>query len=461
MRTLFKFASEVAFLTEKDYKCMWLLLAYKGNEMTKDQYEKQYTKSLFKKRMHYAWAVCFSCALMFFCTCGLSCNVFGVYSPFIKANRGFTNAQISLISTFRSASQMIAITLAGKYYRRLKLRSGMLIAGLTCAAGYVVYGLSRSFPVYLCGSMVVGFGYGLGGMVPIAMVLERWFYKDRTLAVSMASAASGLATIGVPSLITALIQKFGASYAFLVEAGIMVVLVFLAFLIVRDNPSDKSIHAFGYEEQKAYERMTAAAPQPEKVPTIPKAGVLLVYLMIGLGCAFNSAGYGNLSMLGNTEGFSPEQVAIAISAEGTMLMAGKLIFGVMSEKITLYKTSLIYGTLGILSTASLCFIRISPVFFVAVSAVFGFSLTLLSVGAVAWTADWFPPKDCTEMARRFQLAYSIGSLINSVIPGIMADRFGGSYVPFYAYAAVCHVIVMIILIFTYRSVRFTEGSKNA
>lgn len=437
------------------------LMAQKGNEMTKDQYEKQYTKSLLKKRMHYAWAVCFSCALFFFCTCGLSCNVFGVYSPFIKADRGFTNAQISLISTLRSASQMVAISLAGKYYKRLKLRSGMLIAGITCAAGYVVYGLSRSFPMYLAGSAVVGFGYGLGGMVPISMVLERWFYKDRTLAVSLASAASGLATIGVPSLITFFIRTFGSSYAFMVEAGIMVILVFLAYLIVRDNPSDKSIHAFGYEEQRTYEQMTAAMPQPNKVPTIGKACVILTYLMIMIGCSFNSAGYGNLSMLGNTEGYSPEQVAIAISAEGTMLMVGKLIFGVLSEKITLYKTSLIYGTLGIASTLALCFIRISPVYFVLVSGVFGFALTMLSVGAVAWTADWFPPKDCTEMARRFQLSYSIGSLVNSVLPGIMADRFGGSYIPFYAYAAVCHVIVMIILVFIYKSVRFVEVKDHA
>ena len=429
--------------------------------MAKDPYEKLYTRNLFKKRIHYAWAVCFSCALMFFCTCGLSCNVFGVYSPFIKADHGFTNAQISLIGTFRSAFQMVAITLAARYYKRLKLRSGMLIAGFTCCLGYVVYGLANTFPMYLAGSAVVGFGYGLGGMVPISMVLERWFYKDRTLAVSMASAASGLATLGVPSLITFLIRKFGTSCAFFLEAGMMCVLVFCSFLIVRDNPGDKSIHAFGYEEKKAYEAAVSAVPKPKKVPVISGANVILVYVMVLLGCSFNSAGFGSLSMLGNTSGFDPETVALALSASGTLLMVGKLVFGIMSEKITLYKTSLIYGALGIVSTTALCFsAKLGSGFFLFSCGVYGFALTMLSVGLVAWTGDWFPPSDLTEMARRFQLAYSIGSLVNSLIPGIMADRCGGSYIPFYGFAAVCHVVVMIILVFTYKSVRYVEEKKD-
>lgn len=411
-----------------------------------------------KKKLHYAWVVCFGCALMYFCTCGLSCNVFSVYSPFIMELRNYTKTQISLISSFRSLFSMIAIFMTGNYYGKLKLKQGMLVAGLICAAGYLVYGLAKTYPVYLIGSALVGYGYGLGAMVPISMILEHWFYRDRTLAVSLVSAASGLATIGVPSLITAVIERFGMSFSFMLEGGVMMVLVFLSWLLIRDNPSDLSIKAFGEKEEKENEELRKAAVrsgdaiETSKKKELSKTWWIVLYFMVVVSTSFNSAGWSHLSMLISTEGYEPGTVALALSVCGAMLMLGKLVFGIIAGKITLFKTSMIFGIACVLSTAACCIISIGKPVLYTVVGVFGASLTLISVGIVAWIGDWARPEEYTARTRKFQLLYSAGGLAMNLLPGIMADRCGGSYVPFYAFAAVCALIVLIIVWMTYRKI---------
>jgi len=411
-----------------------------------------------RKKLHYAWIVCFGCALMYFCTCGLSCNVFSVYSPFIMQQWGYTKTQISLISSFRSLFSMIAIFMTGSYYGKLKLKQGMLVAGLICSFGYLIYGLAKTYPVYLLGSALVGYGYGLGAMVPISMILEHWFYRDRTLAVSLVSAASGLATIGVPSLITAVIEHFGMKFSFMMEGSIMIVLVFLSWLLIKDNPSDLSIKAFGEKEEKENEELRKAALRAGNVTDVSqkkelsKTWWIVLYFMVVVSTSFNSAGWSHQSMLISTEGYEPATVALALSVCGGMLMVGKLVFGLIAGKITLYKTSMIFGIACVLSTAACCIISIGKPVLYTVIGIYGASLTLISVGIVAWIADWAKPEEYSSKVKKFQLTYTAGGLVMNLLPGIMADRFGGSYVPFYAFSAVCALIVLIIVWMTYQKI---------
>lgn len=54
------------------------------------------------KKIHYAWFVCAGCALLLFCTSGLSINAFTIYQPYILKLNNFTNSQSSMIITVSS-----------------------------------------------------------------------------------------------------------------------------------------------------------------------------------------------------------------------------------------------------------------------------------------------------------------------------------------------------------------------
>ena len=137
-----------------------------------------------------------------FCTSGLSINAFTVYQPYIIAENGFSNTQASSIITVRSMFAFVSMFLTGVYYKKISLRKGMAVAGLLITSGFMLFGIAENYLTYCIGAVCVGFGYGFGTMVPIAIVLEHWFLKKRTLALSICSAITGVSTFGIPSLIT-------------------------------------------------------------------------------------------------------------------------------------------------------------------------------------------------------------------------------------------------------------------
>jgi len=293
-------------------------------------------------------------------------------------------------------------------------------------------------------------------------VLERWFAKDRTLAVSLVSAASGLASIGIPSLITFVINRYGLRTAFLIEAVCIAVLVLISFLLIRNRPGDLSISAYGEKEKKENEELrksgidaTIEANAAAGRRPLPRSWWPLLYLMIFLTTSFNVAGYSHLSMHCNTEGFSDSIVAIALSAAGGMLMAGKFIFGFLSHKLNTFKTSMIFGIVGIIATALVCVIWIGAVPMLLIIGLYGGTMTMVSVGLVAWLIDWAEPEEYGRKVRYFQLTYAFGGLIMNLLPGIIADACG-SYVPFYGICAVLEVIVVVIIGLTYRKMNLAK-----
>ena len=147
------------------------------------------------KKPHYAWTVCIGCALLLFCTSGLAVNAFTIYQPFIMEQNGFSNTQTSSIVSFRTFAGLVGMLLSGVFYKKVSLRNGMGLAGIASAAGFALFGLAKTYPVYCLAAAVTGIGYGLGAMIPIAIVIRSWFYESRNLAIGICSAATGLSTV--------------------------------------------------------------------------------------------------------------------------------------------------------------------------------------------------------------------------------------------------------------------------
>lgn len=193
------------------------------------------------KKIHYSWYVCIGCALLLFCTSGLSINAFTVYQPYILEVNNFTNTQTSGIITIRSLFAFVSMFLTGFYYKKISLRKGMGIAGLLTAVGFFVFGISENYISYGFGAVCVGIGYGFGTMVPIAVMLEHWFIKKRTLAISICSTVTSFSAFGIPSLLTHMIESFSLKTTFITEAVFIALLSVISFILIRDYPKEKNL----------------------------------------------------------------------------------------------------------------------------------------------------------------------------------------------------------------------------
>ena len=395
------------------------------------------------KRIHYGWVVCLGCALLLFCTSGLSVNAFTIYQPYILEQNGFTNAQSSFIITIRSLFAFLSMFLTGVYYKRLSLRFGMTFAGMLTASSFVLFGCAKTYAMYCLAAMVLGFGYGFGTMIPIAIVLEHWFVQKRTLAISLCSAITGLSTLGFPSALTWAVESFGLRFTFCAEGVFVAILALLTFVFVRDNPAQKGEQPYGAELPEEIIQHVRHSRILQK-----KNWYLLVPMLLLIG-AMTNVGYSHLSVLAASEGFDSHIIALAITVSGVMMTVSKCIYGWVSEKLTTYRSNWIFGTILIAGMILCCITNGNKIILFAAMCAYGAGLALTTVGLTAWAGDLSAPEQYDETVRRFQLGYAAGGLIFSSLPGILADYFHGSYIPAYVFFTVCTLFVVFSIQWTY------------
>lgn len=397
-----------------------------------------------KEKLHYGWAVCAGCALLLFCTSGLAINAFTIYQPYILTQNGFTNAQSSLIVTVRSLLSFASMLLTGWYYKKLSLRAGMGLSGCMIAAGFLLFSAARGFAMYLLAAAVVGLGYGFGTMIPISIVMERWFIEKRTMAVGLCSAVTGLSTLGIPSLLTWLIERFGLAATFRIEGAAIAVFVLLSFLLIRSRPADMGMAPYGsWEnvEHKGFEEHGRSLTR--------KNWALLIPMLLCVG-AFTSVGYSHITVLARGESVSSQTIALAVTVSGVTLMVSKFGYGVIEEKLSTYQTNWIFGGFLTVGLVLCCVFRGNAALLMAAMIVYGLGLPLGTVGLTAWAGDLSRPEQYDDTIRRFQAGYAAGSLLFSTLPGLLADRFGGSYVPAYVFFSACAVFTVFAIQWMYR-----------
>ena len=283
-----------------------------------------------RTRPHRAWAVCLGCSLALFTVMGLGVNVFTIYQPWIIQVHGFSNAQGSWITTVRSLFALLAMLSVDTLCRRLGLRYTMTV-GMTCfALSYALLGAARTFPAYCVAAALSGLAYGYGGMIPLTLVVSNWFESRRGLALGLAAAGSGLPTILFPPLVTEIITRWGLKTALYGEAVLGVLLTLGVFLLVRSHPSQVGLTPY-----------TGAKPEPASTPQadrLPPVGLHPIHWWAAAVAAFligapSGPGFSHLTVLYTSCGYDSLLVAFLMSYLGVVLMAAKVLYGQLSDKL--------------------------------------------------------------------------------------------------------------------------------
>ncbi len=378
------------------------------------------------KKAHYAFLICLGTTLTMFSMNGLVCNAFSVYLPFILKDFGISNTQSSTILLTRSFFGFLATAVSGWYYRTFSLRSGMFIAGICAVLGFISFGFSNGYMMLLLGAALSGIAFGLGATLPVSMMLNRWFKQKRNTAMSISTMGSTFAMIGIPSLITWGAKTHGLQPTFLLHGALILASLVVSFLIFRSDPSELGLEPYGAETAQAQKAASQKSGSGKRVITSGD-WLWLVPALLLLGAVANP-GYNHVSVLLNNRGFSPETIAISFSVGSMCATAGKFLFGWIADRFSTWYCNLIYGFLTIAGLVLLCISHSDPGMFLGVAA-FDTGIAIAITGPTAWAGDLSEPEDYDATIQRFQKMYTLGSLIFTLLPGIIADRCSGSYLP--------------------------------
>ncbi|MBR2717566.1 MAG: MFS transporter, partial [Oscillospiraceae bacterium] len=342
------------------------------------------------------------------------------------------------------------------FYRVFSIRAGTAVAAACAGAAFLLYSGAGDYRAFCVGAAVSGLSYGFGSMIPVSVLMARWFVKRRALALSICATGSGIATVVLPPVTTRLVERLSMTAAFRVEAVFIFALTAVIFLLLRNDPAEKGLAPYGQEPEPEREAGVPAASAPASRSLTPGMWALMALVSLTMGGLANP-GFSHLSVLYTSSGFPAMTVALFISGVGLMIIAGKLLYGGTTDRIGGRRSSLLFGGILLAGHVLCCLAFTGSLVLCALNAVcLGVGYPIATIGPSVWAGDMSSPDRYPAVVRRLQVIYAGGALLFAGVPGILADRFGGSYLPAYLLFSVFLALALLLLALAYR-----ENGKRA
>lgn len=373
----------------------------------------------------YAFVICLCGILSMFCV-GAVAGSITAYLPYIISYGGLTQTQGSSIFTIIClVSLIVTSVLLEPYYRRFSYRAGLALALAGAALDYLIYSFSTGYIGFVCGALLGGVVYALAGMVPVSIVINAWFADHTALALGLCAAGTGVASITIPMILSALVEQVSLPGVFRVMAVLMAMIAAAVWLLLRDTPQQMGLTAYGTPPQK---QTDATIPVGRDADRNTMCCMLLGILLLG---AVTGGGYQHVSVLYTVAGFSDLQVSRMLSLGGALMIAGKCLFGIITDRFGTSRTAYLFFAF-LTGGWLLCCLAGRQSMALAVLSVVAINLgmALSTVGLSAIARSISSEQGFGRAAKNFQSFTMIGSIAFNTIPGIIADA-AGSYIPAY------------------------------
>lgn len=299
------------------------------------------------KGIFYGWWIVVVCTLIMatFFTLLLSC--ISLFVVPITEDLGISRSAFGTFSTIMSILGMILSPIAGKILATKNTRfimSGCLLIGVL---GYTCLSFVNNVVLLYVLAVVIGFGSAFSTTVPIAILLTKWFVRNRGKAMSITFAGSSIGAMILSPVISKIIAGFGWRMAFrFLGLGMLVILVPMAFLILRNDPADKGLVALGADDMPAGDgQASAMAETGIPLKTLQKKPVFWVYvlgifvMLLTMGAMYHMAAH----VVGI--GLGADTAARFVSIYSLVAIFGKLLMGAVFDKFGV-KAGILLGTVS-------------------------------------------------------------------------------------------------------------------
>lgn len=399
------------------------------------------------KKIHYAWAICFACMLMLFCTIGLNTTTISVHLPYIRDNFGFSNTQTSSLISIRMFASIFGLWFVDRLLRLTSPR-GCAVTGLLCmTAGHLLFALASAYWMFVAGAVINGLAYGFGSMVVAALFIEKWFNKSRGLALSICSAGSGLCSVIMSPAATWIMERRGLQASFFAEALFLAAVTLTIFLILRNTPEETGRVPYDAEITEV------KAELPEGAAGIgPALTVLLCFGTVLLGYEANGLS-GQTANLYVTAGFDPLVVSAMLSAFGLFMFTGKILFGQFADKHGGLKSNVLFMCFAVVGCSINCLANLHsvPLAFAGV-CIGALGIPTSTIGITLNSQNLYTRDKFVRMQKILQMMFCFGGVFSGVVAGAIADATG-SFVLMEVLMVAAAAAYLLINIVSYKNIK--------
>ena len=345
-------------------------------------------------------------------------NVLALFITPMAEALGVARSQVALMTTFTSLASVLGAPLWGWLYSRMQTKKLLFVGLLIFIPTLSGLSSANSVTVVYALAFILGFVFSGIAVMPVTLlVLENTPELSRALMLSIALAGSGLGGMILNPVVNYTIQAQGYQQAFLLIALLqMFLLLPLVFFLpvkkrqVAVNPSPQTTSS-GSKKLNAF---TSLLRGPFWILFLGSS----LTAFISLGVLLNFPGYLHQC------GYSPAMISLMTALGSGALTAGKILLGLLYDRVGIYKATLLVCLAVLAGMASLVILP-STVGLIGYVIFFGFGSSIGTVTPSYLAANFFHERE-SEALGGLQVGQGIGAALG--IP--LAARLLECVVPF-------------------------------
>jgi sugar phosphate permease len=399
------------------------------------------------KKIHYGWFIVIACMFLNAIGTGIFSSIFGLFFPSIVETYGYSQAAVAGIISIAIFAGLFSTGIFSKLYQKYSTRHLVLIFGLMNGLSYIMMSQAENLVMmYVIGAFIGIFGMGATAL-SAPMLITKWFSSKRGSAMGIAVAGAGLGPALMTPVITQVLATSGHKLGFVVLGAMVLGSMVLSFLIIRNNPSDKGLKAYGEgvvnEEKDNPEVSSYDYTLKEAVKTKMFYGFLLFIIVI---CTSVQGVLLQVPSYFTSVGFSVTQIGTLISIYALTASFGKIIIGYTFDKVGVFKGNFVFFTLITAAMIALIATENTPnaAYIYVIFAGLGLGITPVAVPLLV--SILFGSKHYSSLYPLFMVSMSFGAIVGGIIAGTIIDNAG--YQAFLTFGLVGFLLAFVIIQFT-------------
>ena len=340
---------------------------------------------------------------------------------------------------------------AGALMQRLGVRRTTMIALTLLAAGVSLATLVRQpWQLVLLWGVVVGLGSGMVALVLGATIVNRWFVARRGLAMGILTASTATGQLIFLPLLASVIERQGWRFGILIVASAVALMIPIVFALLREQPADLGIPAYGGTAGAA---PTTAPANPARVAIAALADGLrsrdfwlLTLTFVICGASTNGLVGTHLIPAAHDHGIPEVRAAGLLAIMGIFDLAGTTASGWLSDRWDSRRLLAWYYGLRGLSLLFLPFALGAPGTALWVFAVFyGLDWIATVPPTVKLATDAFGSARAPVMFGWIAAGHQVGAALTALPAGWVRTTLGDYQVAFWTSGGLCLVAALLAL----------------
>jgi MFS family permease len=280
-------------------------------------------------RIFYGFIIAIAAFFVLFSAYGLR-FAYGVFFKPMEEQLGLNAATTSAAYSISFFMEGVFSLISGGLADRFGPRIVLSLSSILIAAGYCLMPLVHSpWQLFLFYGIILGIGMG-AMFVPLVSMTARWFNARRNLMTGLVSSGAGAGMLVIPSSTAVLIDRYGWRTSFLIMGIAVSVIVFVAAQFMRRDPESIGTVSYGATEAPSAEK---SAEKEYSLHEALRASQFWVVFAMAFWFSVFSMAY-NVHIVRDAihAGMHPTSAASILSLTGALLLAGRIVLGIVADK---------------------------------------------------------------------------------------------------------------------------------